>query len=50
MEIRAIFGLILFVIILALVVYALMIQGVSEGFDSVFNIFGDWTGKLFSSS
>ncbi len=50
MEIRAIFGLILFVIILALVIYGLMMQGVNEGFNSVFDIFGNWVSKLFSSS
>jgi hypothetical protein len=50
MEIKTIFGILLLAILLALVVWGIISQGIQGGFNLSIGFFGDWLNKLFSPS
>lgn len=41
-------AILMFIIVFALIVYALVQQGILGGFNDMLGIGGDWLGKLFS--
>ncbi len=48
MPLKVVFGIILFLIVLGLVIYALIQHGILSGLGNILVVGGDWLGKLFS--
>ncbi|MGC9310314.1 MAG: hypothetical protein ACP5E4_01165 [Candidatus Aenigmatarchaeota archaeon] len=45
---KFVFEILLFLIVLILVLYGIVDKGIVSGLGSIFDIGGDWLGKLFS--